>query len=108
MTTRKKSAGKKSAASNDRDEKAAQLRMDTLELLEKAISLTREKPDSERFTALTRALAAFKTADEMALKRNGGVDVPSQISPELIRLIEEELLGIKRDKAGSDNPGNVK
>jgi hypothetical protein len=96
--SKQKDSKKTAAAEAKPGNEAHQLRMETLELLQKAIDITKADPDPSKYTALTRALSAFKTADEMAAKQPGGRPEKFTIDPEVIRIIEEELLGIFRKR----------
>lgn len=98
MKARSKQKNEKKPAEAKPASEAHQLRIETLELLQKAIDITRANPDPSKYTALTRALAAFRTADEMAAKQPGSRPEKFTIDPEVIRIIEEELLGIFRKR----------
>lgn len=105
----KQNAGKrtrkeKMAKLSEEAAESIRLRESTLELLEKAIDITRQNPDATQYTALSKALTAFKTADEMAAKKAPPDLEGFQIPPKVIAMIESNILGIRRerDEAGKE------
>ncbi len=80
----------------------AALKDDLLYLVKLAISLTKEEPDISRYNAVARSLSALKTANDILHNDDNTRKDVTCISPATIALIEEEILGIKRQPMQND------
>lgn len=80
------------------EQESKELFNDLLDILRTAITIAKTDTSLPRYTALVRSLSAFKTANEIAAVSRREHKTITSISPETIRLIEEQVLGIRREQ----------